>query len=98
MARHQPRVGGCLTRALESLWRSEFADHDRRGLKTYTGNRVQQRASTLQLRILLDVLFDLFLQIFDLLFDLVKQVSVGPANRLIVGFIPATRASGFSPY
>jgi hypothetical protein len=95
MARHQPRVGGCLARALELLGRSELADHDRRGLQTYAGNRIQKRASTLQLRILLDVLFDLFFQILNLTFDFVEEAAVRSANRLIVGFIQAVLRPGF---
>jgi hypothetical protein len=63
-------------------------------LKTYARYRVQQRASTLQLRILLDVLFDLFLQILNLALDFVEEAAVGPANRLIVGFIPAVLRPG----
>jgi hypothetical protein len=42
MTRHQPRVGRCLARALESLWRSELAYYDRSGLQTYARYRVQQ--------------------------------------------------------
>jgi len=95
MTRYQPRVGGCLARALESLDRAELAYYDRRGLQTYARYRVQQRASTLQLRILLDVLFDLFLQILNLALDFVEEAAVGPANRLIVGFIQAVLRPGF---
>lgn len=63
MARHKAGVSRCLARTLEALWRSELAYDDRSGLKTDARDRVQQRASILQLRILLDVLFDFFLQV-----------------------------------
>jgi len=42
MTRYQPRVGGCLARALESLDRAELACYDRSGLQTYARYRVPQ--------------------------------------------------------
>jgi hypothetical protein len=96
MTRHKAGVGCCLARTLESLWMSELAYDDRSGLKTYARYRVQQRASILQLRILLDVLFDLFLQILNLTFDFVEEAAVRTANRLIISLVQPTRAFWFS--
>ena len=61
VARHEACVGGCLSCAIELFGGPELAYHDRSGLKPYSRNRVQKRASPLQLRILLDVLFDLLI-------------------------------------
>lgn len=61
VARHEACVGGCLSCAIEPFGGSEFAYYDRSGLKPYSRNRVQKRASPLQFRILLDVFFDLLL-------------------------------------
>ena len=57
---HKPSIGGRLTRALEPLGGAELAYNDRSGLEATPRNRVQKRASVLQLRILLDMFFDFF--------------------------------------
>lgn len=95
MARHKAGVGRCLARTVESLGGAELAYDDRSGLKTDARDRVQQRASILQLRVLLDVLFDLFLQILNLPFDLVEETAVCTANRLILRLIQPILRSGF---
>ena len=57
---HKPSIGGRLACALEPIGGAELAYNDRSGLEANPRNRVQQRASVLQLRILLDMLFDFF--------------------------------------
>jgi len=48
-----------------------------------------------QLRMLLDVLFDLFLQILNLTFDFVEEAAVGTANRLVISLVQPILRSGF---
>ena len=57
---HKPSIGGRLACALKPVGGAELAYDDRSGLKPNPRNRVQQRASVLQLRILLDMFFDFF--------------------------------------
>lgn len=99
---HEACVGGRLARALEPFGGSEFAYDDRSGLEPdardrLQQHRLQQRGTTLQLRILLDVLLNFFFQVFKLLFNFLKKATVRTANCLILGFIQSARASGFSP-
>ena len=96
VTQHKACVGGCLTRALEPLRRSELAYHDRSGLEPNPRNRVQKRAAIFQLRILLDMFFDFLLQILDLAVNLFEEAAVRTANRLILGLIQPARAFGFS--
>ena len=97
MTRYKACVGGCLTRALKPLGGAELAYDDRSGLEANPRNRVQKRASVLQLRILLDMFFDFLLQIPDLAVNLFEEAAMRTANRLILGLIQPARASGFSP-
>ena len=95
VARHKPSIGGRLACALEPFGRSKLAYNDRSGLKANPRNRVQKRASVLQLRILLDMFFDFFFQVFDLALDLFKEAAVCTANRLILGLIQSVLGPGF---
>ena len=95
MTRYKACVGGCLTRALKPLGGAELAYHDRSGLEPNPRNRVQKRASVLQLRILLDMFFDFLLQILDLAVNLFEEAAVRTANRLILGLIQSVLGPGF---
>ena len=93
---HKPSIGGRLACALEPIGRPELAYNDRSGLEANPRNRVQKRASVLQLWILLDMFFDFLLQILDLAVNLFEEAAVRTANRLILGLIQPARAFGFS--
>lgn len=93
--RGESGVGRCLARALASLWRAELAYYDRSGLQTYARYRVQQRASTVQLWILLGLLFDLFSQILNLALNFSEEAAVRTANRLVISLVQPILRSGF---
>ncbi len=96
MTRYKACVSGRLTCALELLRRSELAYNDRGGLRSNPRNRLQKRALTRELRILLDAFFNFFLQVFNLALDLVKEVLVGLLNCFVLCLIqPILSASLF---
>jgi hypothetical protein len=97
MARHKARVGSYLSRALEPFGRADLAYNDRGSLETDTWDRLQQRTTTLKLRILLDVFCNFFFQVFELLLNFLKKATVRTANRLIFSFVQPTSEFGFSP-
>ena len=87
VARHEACVGSYLARALEPFGRSDLAYDDRGSLESNPRDRLQQREATLQPRILLDMLLDLFFQVFELLLNFLKKAAMRAVNRLILSFI-----------